>query len=432
VALITNSALTRAELLEEICLRFGVAVNSPLSKPHALVELQKQLSAVRERGELAILLVDEAQNLDRELLEEIRLLSNLEVHGEYLLQIFLVGQPELESKLAQKELRQLRQRIGIHYRILPLSGTESARYIHHRVSVAGGNAEELFPSDTCVEIFRITNGIPREINIVAGQSLLNAFVEDSRSVTIAHVRAVEKEIEFQSVLRHQSSVTPKPADASGEAKTRKTGPATIHPFAHAQPAAETQAPRETPAPPLEYVAGGAATGSEMDVEVTETAFGETLPGADEALEDEYSASGVGRATEDEIEETPNTLIRRGQDELVLPSWIDEIVARRQMAEEQAAAGPPAWQPAAFSAPPRPGRAPVEIESPRVTGGHPSSASGRRRGHDQYDHSARAPVRNDVAAPAPERTVPHPAEPIPLFGRNDDRAPPGFAASSPGA
>jgi general secretion pathway protein A len=193
VALITNSALSRSELLEEICLRFGVSLPSPVSKPQALVELQRQLTAIRERGELAILLVDEAQNLDRELLEEIRLLSNLEVGGEYLLQIFLVGQPELETKLAQKELRQLRQRIGIHYRILPLSNTEGARYIHHRVSVAGGNAEELFPAATCAEIYRITNGIPREINVVAGQSLLNAFVDDARSVTVEHVRAVEKE-----------------------------------------------------------------------------------------------------------------------------------------------------------------------------------------------------------------------------------------------
>ncbi|MBI1796750.1 MAG: AAA family ATPase [Candidatus Eisenbacteria bacterium] len=201
VALITNSALTRNELLEEICLRFGVATPGPMSKPQTLVQLEKLLTSVRERGELAILLLDEAQNLDRDLLEEIRLLSNLEVQGEKLLQIFLVGQPELEAKLAQPELRQLRQRIAIHYRISPLSASETAHYIHHRVAVAGGNAHELFPSDTCIEIFRVTNGIPREINIVAGQSLLNAFVEDARTVTGEHVRAVEKEIEFQSVLR---------------------------------------------------------------------------------------------------------------------------------------------------------------------------------------------------------------------------------------
>ena len=101
VALITNSALTRNELLEEICLRFGVAAPAPMSKPQTLVQLERLLGAVRARGELAILLLDEAQNLERDLLEEIRLLSNLEVQGEKLIQILLVGQPELETKLAQ-------------------------------------------------------------------------------------------------------------------------------------------------------------------------------------------------------------------------------------------------------------------------------------------------------------------------------------------
>lgn len=417
VALITNSALTRAELLEEICLRFGVAVTSPMSKPHALVELQKQLSAVRERGELAILLVDEAQNLDRELLEEIRLLSNLEVNGEYLLQIFLVGQPELESKLAQKELRQLRQRIGIRYRILPLSGTETARYIHHRVSVAGGSAEELFPGDTCVEIFRITNGIPREINIVAGQSLLNAFVEDSRTVSIAHVRAVEKEIEFQSVLRHQSAVAAEPADAGAKpGKPAKPAAATIHPIATAPAAGETHPARETATPPLEVVAGGAA---EQEVEAPETTFARLQQEADDAVEEAYSASGIA----DEIDEVPGS--RSGQADLVLPSWIDEIVARRQMADEQAAAqSPAAWQPASITSPPPPRvEPPAEIEESEQVGGSTGFEGPADFGHTEYQHAAAGPSGAMLAAPAPERIVPRPADPIPLFGRNDEALPP---------
>src|SRR4029453_7940043 len=117
VALIINSRLTRDELIEEICLRFGVLVAGGISKPQALVQLERHLVAVRARGELAILLLDEAQNLERDQLEEIRLLSNLELDGQKLLQIFLVGQPELEAKLGRPELRQLRQRIVIHYRL---------------------------------------------------------------------------------------------------------------------------------------------------------------------------------------------------------------------------------------------------------------------------------------------------------------------------
>src|SRR5262245_2618696 len=282
VALITNSALSRSELLEEICLRFGVSLPSPVSKPQALVELQRQLTAIRQRGELAILLVDEAQNLDRELLEEIRLLSNLEVGGEYLLQIFLVGQPELETKLAQKELRQLRQRIGIHYRILPLSAAESARYIHHRVSVAGGNAEELFPGPTCADIFRITNGIPREINVVAGQSLLNAFVDDARSVTVEHVRAVEKEIEFQSVLR-QRAESPTATAAAPAAPPAPVAPAPIAPAAPPPPPVvefESRPRWAPPTPPPDV---------EDDVEVTEAGYHEVSAGAEDVLEDDAPA-----------------------------------------------------------------------------------------------------------------------------------------------
>ena len=403
VALITNSALTRGELLEEICLRFGVAVTSPMSKPQALVELQRQLTAVRERGELAILLVDEAQNLDRELLEEIRLLSNLEVSGEYLLQIFLVGQPELESKLSQKELRQLRQRIGIHYRILPLSGPETARYMHHRVAVAGGNAEELFPADTCTEIYRITNGIPREINIVAGQSLLNAFVDDSRSVTIDHVRGVEREIEFQSVLRHQASALQEPvvpADAAPQA-----GPATPEPFAPPPPATilpigsahgSGEVEPWTPTHPVEVVAHESVGEREMDVEVTESAFAEALPGADDALVDEFPVRNEPPAT-DEEESTPRT--DRGPAELVLPSWIDEIVTRRQTIEARAAVSPPSPAPSAPPAEP-----PAKVLEP-VAGFGRSTPPG--------------PSGAMLAAPPPERIAPHPAEPIPLFDRPRD-------------
>ncbi len=200
VALITNSALTRAELLEEICLRFGVALDAPVSKPQAMAQLERHLLALRARGERAILLLDEAQNLERELLEEIRLLSNLEHDGEKLLQVFLVGQPELEAKLSRPELRQLRQRIGVHYRLRPLNLEDTERYIHHRIHVAGGYAPEVFPHDACVEVHTVTNGIPREINQICAQALLDAFVDESSRVRPEHVRSAARETAFQSVL----------------------------------------------------------------------------------------------------------------------------------------------------------------------------------------------------------------------------------------
>ena len=237
VALITNSALTRAELLEEICLRFGVALPAEVSKPKMLSLLERHLMAISSRGEHAVLLLDEAQNLATELLEEIRLLSNVETQGEKLIQIFLVGQPELESKLSRPELRQLRQRITVHYRLNPLSPEETAGYIHHRISVAGGNAWTMFPPDSCREVYRVTHGIPREINTVASQSLIAAFSDNSSSVTVEHVRLAAQEAEFQSVLAESELKLPTAADIT----------AALAPRPEPAPAPE---PAPPPPPPL--------------------------------------------------------------------------------------------------------------------------------------------------------------------------------------
>src|SRR5690349_5651700 len=200
VALINNSALTRLELLEEIARRFGVEPPAMPSKPALLSALELRLSAHAGHGEPCILIVDEAQNLSNDLLEEIRLLSNLEDRGGHLLHICLVGQPELEDKLARPELRQLRQRISVKYRLNPLDAEECTRYIQHRLRVAGGDAERIFPADAALAVHRLTHGIPREINIVASQAMVNAYVDGQGAVAPAHVRAVSDDFAFQSVL----------------------------------------------------------------------------------------------------------------------------------------------------------------------------------------------------------------------------------------
>ncbi len=200
VALVTNSALTREEMIEEISLRFGLPLPVGTSKPQALAQLERHLLSVHNRGEHAVLLLDEAQNLAPDLLEEIRLLSNLETQGEKLVQIFLVGQPELEAKLTDPQLRQLRQRISVHYRLNPLSPEETAGYIHHRISVAGGNPWAAFPPEACREVYRVTHGIPREINTLATQAMITAYSEGETSVSTAHVQAAANESGFRSVL----------------------------------------------------------------------------------------------------------------------------------------------------------------------------------------------------------------------------------------
>jgi type II secretory pathway predicted ATPase ExeA len=258
VGLITNSALTRAELLEEICLKFGLALAPPLTKPQALEQLERHLLALRARDQRAILLLDEAQNLGPDLLEEIRLLSNLEAQGEKLAQVFLIGQPELESKLARPELRQLRQRIGVHYRIRPLGVEDTERYIHHRVSVAGGYAPDIFPHDTCVVVWQLTHGIPREINQLCAQSMLGAFVEDARTVRPEHVHAAAAEARFQSVAELQGGeargvpatnpeAVPLPAvQAAAPAPTRRELPASPHRPVDAECAPAPQVPAVVP------------------------------------------------------------------------------------------------------------------------------------------------------------------------------------------
>jgi hypothetical protein len=197
---------------------------------------------VRGRGEHAVLMMDEAQNLSMDLLEEIRLLSNLENKGDKLLQIFLVGQPELEAHLARHELRQLRQRITVHYRLNPLSPDETLGYIHHHINVAGGNGAVVFPSETCREIFRLSHGIPREINTLASSALIAAYADGSPSVTLAHLAAASHEGDFRSVLSGPSTrpTEPDPVPAPP--------PAPPPPPISAAPPRPTPQPQHVPAP----------------------------------------------------------------------------------------------------------------------------------------------------------------------------------------
>jgi type II secretory pathway predicted ATPase ExeA/cell division protein FtsN len=208
IAFLTNSTLSPVELLEEICRKFRIDVEKDLTKPALLSKLENYLTRLHEMGHGAVLIIDEAQNFDHMLLEEVRLLSNVtRPGGSPLLQIALVGQPELERKLTQPELRQLKQRIGVHYRIDPLSEEETGEYVHHRVGVAGGYPKVLFPPPTLAALFQKTHGLPREINQLASQALLHAYVEESTSVRPEHVLSAVEEMGFKSVLERGVTLT---------------------------------------------------------------------------------------------------------------------------------------------------------------------------------------------------------------------------------
>ena len=187
VALMTQPDLTPDELFEEICLRFGVdAPGQALTS----ADLGALLAAMHARGDLAILVIDGAEVLDDELLSALERLSLLEVKGESLLRIILVGYPEFESVLARPELQSLDDRIQARHRMEVLSADETVEYLHHRIAVAGGDPAELFPTDTCFEVFRFAGGVPGEVNHIALQALRMASEEGSRTVTPEHVLAV--------------------------------------------------------------------------------------------------------------------------------------------------------------------------------------------------------------------------------------------------
>jgi general secretion pathway protein A len=339
VALITDPALTRVELLEEIRLRFGIDFPGSPGAPPAPEPLEQLLGGLRARGELAILLLDQAQDLDPRLLEEICRLSDLELHGEKLLLTILVGQPELEAKLARPELSELRERIGIRFRIPPLGATETTDYIHHRVTAAGGNAPELFPTDTCLEMFRITHGIPRDINVVAGQALRHALAEDSRTVTAEHVRAIARELGFQSAVHHPA-VTPPPAAAPPSAAP----PQELMPLPARQ--AETQRVEPLPEP-----------NRAMVPDPFPVKFPPLMPLAP-AVQSEPAPVPEPAANAFEPPPTRPTTVDRGVP--ILPSWFDEIVAERKRIDEQQAADAPTLGPPAAPFPPA---APAQASEP---------------------------------------------------------------------
>ena len=264
VAFVANSTLTESELLEEICRRFQVEIPAISSKPALLQKLEHHLTERSGRGLGALLILDEAQNFESRLLEEIRLLSNLEQADGKLLQIALVGQPELERKLEQPELRQLRQRIGVRYRLNPLSEEETVHYVHHRLAVAGGNAEAILPPESGIEIHRLTHGIPREINIVASQALISAFVEGASVVRPEHVRNVVLDFAWSSIMG-RGPLLPAPR--------RELRPRV--PFVEATPPTRTEA---APAPPRE-----AAVPSRRAEPVPPPPRGEPIPSRGEPI-----------------------------------------------------------------------------------------------------------------------------------------------------
>jgi general secretion pathway protein A len=168
-------------------------------KGQFLLKLNQWLLERYRARETAVLIVDEAQNLSLEMLEEIRLLTNLETSTEKLLQIVLAGQPELEMKLKVPELRQLRQRITLRCRTCALTHEQMGAYISQRLKIAGWNGAPIFSDEAVEAISKYSNGIPRVANLLCEHSLINAFVEQERTISAEIVESVAGEFELDEI-----------------------------------------------------------------------------------------------------------------------------------------------------------------------------------------------------------------------------------------
>lgn len=203
---VLNPAMTPSELLEHTLLDMGVD-DVPESKARRMFRLGDLLSERHREGQVSALIVDEAHKLTPEVLEEIRLLTNFETNTEKMLQIVLVGQPELGDLLQLPGLRQLKQRIALRFKIAALPAEEVPRYIEHRWTKAGGEGAPPFSGEALEMIKQHSQGIPRLINAICENSLLAAFAAGSHEVGPAHVESVAENLDLSDEAGSEERIT---------------------------------------------------------------------------------------------------------------------------------------------------------------------------------------------------------------------------------
>ena len=209
VALLLNPKVTAIELLETICDEFKIIYPEKENTVKTYIDLINAfLLESNARGEKTVLIIDEAQNLDSTVLEQLRLLTNLETNQRKLLQIIILGQPELLDILSREEMRQLAQRITARFHLNPLNRVEIKAYISHRLAIAGQNVQ-FFPENVIKRIYQISKGIPRLVNVICDRALLGTYVQGKHSVDLTTLNQAAKEIFGE--LKNQSTTYSKPS-----------------------------------------------------------------------------------------------------------------------------------------------------------------------------------------------------------------------------
>jgi general secretion pathway protein A len=211
-AFVFNTNLSTNELLECLMADFGISCESR-SKSEILIRLNRWLLDWYRSGQVAVLVVDEAQNLSPQVLEEIRFLTNLETSTEKLLQVVISGQPELEEKLNRPQLRQLRQRITVRCRTSQLTLEETKGYVTERLRIAGADGRAIFSQEAIESIYQHARGIPRVINVLCEHSLINSFAAQQELVTATYVEEVAREFGLDRV---ENGASPSSSQSSEE------------------------------------------------------------------------------------------------------------------------------------------------------------------------------------------------------------------------
>jgi general secretion pathway protein A len=211
---IKNPKLSAADLLEQLASGFRLPASAMVSKPRLLKLLEEALVASHAAGRCPALIVDEAQALSDELVEELRLLANIESDDTKLLPLILAGQPELAARLNQHQLRQFKQRITLRCQLSAFMLAETATYIFGRVRLAGGDASKMFTRDAVMAIHAASKGIPRTISVICDNALLTGFALGRRPVDSAIIEEVCRDFDLAAP---QSTIPPQAVDAPAAA-----------------------------------------------------------------------------------------------------------------------------------------------------------------------------------------------------------------------
>ena len=194
--LLSNPVLGRQEFYEFLTAEFGFSPGAAKSKTQFLAELEKELRLRAANGGVTGLIVDEAQSLSHELLEEIRLLGNIETANRKLLNVLLSGQPELADRLNEPGLRQLKQRVALRCQLAPFSLNETAAYLSGRIRIAGGRPEQIFTAEAVSAAHQASGGIPRSLNVICDNALLSSFALQLRPVPQRVIADVCRDFDF--------------------------------------------------------------------------------------------------------------------------------------------------------------------------------------------------------------------------------------------